>query len=143
MLRLTMRTLLAYLDELLEPADAQEIAQKLTESEFAMSLMRRVRNVTRHLPLEKCQLAEDGAYDASAIAEYLDNMLPPERVPEFERACLESDSLLAEIGSAHQILAIVLAEPAELSATMRQRIIDSANSPANESEPSSAPPPTL
>ena len=41
-MRLTLRTLLAYLDDILEPTQAREIGEKLNESSFASSLVSRI-----------------------------------------------------------------------------------------------------
>ena len=38
-MRLTLRTLLAYLDDILEPSQTKEIGSKLTESKFASDLV--------------------------------------------------------------------------------------------------------
>lgn len=46
-LRLTLRTLLAYLDDTLEPSQAKLIGQKIAESEQAQELIERIKTVTR------------------------------------------------------------------------------------------------
>ena len=46
-MRLTLRTLLAYLDDLLEPGQSREIGEKISESGYASTLVDRIREVMR------------------------------------------------------------------------------------------------
>ena len=122
-MRLTLRTLLAYLDDVLEPTDAQELATRIDDSDFASGLVHRVRNTVGRLRLPAPQLSGTGiAENPNTVSEYLDNTLPKERIPEFERVCLESDMHLGEVAASHQILTLVLGEPTEVSPALRQRV---------------------
>ncbi|MDG2381815.1 MAG: hypothetical protein P8N76_09080 [Pirellulaceae bacterium] len=122
-MRLTLRTLLAYLDDILDESDARELQQKIDESEMATQLVHRIRQIIGQTRLDSPALNADGiAGDANTVSEYLDNTLPPESVPEFERSCLDSDVQLGEVAACHQILTIVLGEPAEITPQLRKQI---------------------
>jgi hypothetical protein len=123
-MRLTLRTLLAYLDDTLDPAEIRQIGLKVAESDAAQELIARIKQVTRRRRLTTPPATGPGAkFDPNTIAEYLDNLLPPEQVADVEKTCLESDVHLAEISACHQILTLVLGQPALVPPTARQRMI--------------------
>lgn len=122
-MRLTLRTLLAYLDNSLEPEDAESLRNKLEESGFAIQLVRRIREVMANGNLLAPSPDAVGPIEeANVISEYLDSTLPDEQVAEIERACLESDAHLAEAAACHQVLMIAIQRPAEVSEELRRRI---------------------
>lgn len=122
-MRLTLRTLLAYLDDVLEPSQTREIGQKVSESPFASGLISRIRDVMRRRRLTAPEVSGPGAgLDPNTVAEYLDNTLAPDRVADVERVCLESDVHLAEVAACHQVLTLVLGEPVEVSSETRERM---------------------
>ncbi len=122
-MRLTLRTLLAYLDDMLEPSQAKEIGAKIAESEQARELMERIKQVTRRRRLTTPTNTGPGGIDPNTIAEYLDNEVTPETATEVEQICLASDVHLAELASCHQILTLVLGEPALVPPSAKQRMV--------------------
>lgn len=122
-MRLTLRTLLAYLDDILEPAHAKEIGQKIDESSYATELTKRIREVMRRRRLSAPEISgPERGIDPNLVAEYLDNTLPPESVTDVERICLEADMHLAEVAACHQILTLVLGEPVDVPEKTRGRL---------------------
>ena len=121
-MRLTLRTLLSYLDDTLEPAQAKLIGAKVAESEQARELMERIRQVTRRRRLMTPPPSGPGGIDANTIAEYMDNDVTPEQAAEVEQICLASDVHLAEVAACHQILTLVLGEPALVPPSAKQRM---------------------
>jgi hypothetical protein len=122
LVRLTLRTLLAYLDDTLEPSETKLIGQKVAESDAAQELIARIKQVTRRRRLTTPPTTGPNSFEPNTVAEYLDNTLPPDQVAEVEKACLESDVHLAEIAAAHQILTLVIGQPALVPPTARQRM---------------------
>jgi hypothetical protein len=120
--RLTLRTLLAYLDDTLEPNEIKQIGQKVAESDAAQELIGRIKQTTRRRRLTTPPATGPNSFDPNTVAEYLDNELSTEQVAELEKLCLESDVHLAEIAACHQILTLVLGEPALVPPTAKERM---------------------
>ena len=128
-MRLTLRTLLAYLDRTLDKESSETLHGKVMESSFASQLIKRVKVTLSSPTLGAASPVAAGPVDeANVMSEYLDSTLPNEQVAEIERACLESDPLLAEAAGCHQILTLVLGKPAEVSPALRHRIYELPNS---------------
>ncbi|RLS59125.1 MAG: hypothetical protein DWH91_00895 [Planctomycetota bacterium] len=122
-MRLTLRALLAYLDDVLEPKALRELGARISESPQASSTVARIREIVRRRRIAAPELTGSGsAPDPNLVAEYLDNTLDPQTVPALEKMYLDSDMHLAEVASAHQILTAVLGEPVEVPTTTRERM---------------------
>ena len=131
-MRLTLRTLLAYLDDRLSSANAREIGKKLKESPFARELADRIRAVMRQrrltTPGRKVKVI-----DPNLIAEYLDDQLTPELVSMIEKEILASDFSLAEAAASHEIIGL-LGDPVDVEDRLRVRLLkQNPNRSADES----------
>jgi hypothetical protein len=122
-MRLTLRTILAYVDDMLEPAQAREIGAKIAESKEAAALMARIKEVGRRRRIGVPELAGPGSGpDPNLVADYLENILPPNQVVEMERLAQASDLHLAEIAACHKILTMVMGQPIDVPDEMRERM---------------------
>jgi hypothetical protein len=121
-MRLTLRTLLAYMEDRLPPASAREIGQKIARSPFSTELMERIREVLRKRRLAQSSHTQS-TIDPNLIAEYLDDQLTPQLVARIEREFLSSDVALAEIAASYQILAS-LHESAPVDERLKKRLYD-------------------
>ena len=139
-MRLTLRTLLAYVDNILDPQDRDLLEKKVQESEFAQNLIRRSRDAVNDQELSASEPIGHGLrQDPNLVAEYLDNTMAREQIEEFERQCLDmssdADTRLAEITACHHILTMVLGEPLQFSASSREkmyRVGEDGTAPANQ-----------
>src|SRR3954469_11847655 len=120
-MRLTLRTLLAWLDDTLSPAEVREIGKQVADSPFAQELKDRIQLVTRQRRLTIPPGDGPNATDPNLVAAYLDNELAPENVAEFEKVCLTSDVNLAEVASVHQILSLI-GQKAKVPSEARHRM---------------------
>ena len=122
-MRLTLRTLMAYLDDVLEPADTKIIGLKIQESPMAQLLVSRIRDVMRRRRLKAPEVfGPEMGIDPNIVAQYLDTTLPAERYADVERVLLASDEMLAEAAACHQVLPVWLANPVEVSPASRDRL---------------------
>ncbi len=120
-MNLTLRTLLAWLDDTLPPAEVREIGKKVNESPYAKELVDRIRSVTRRRRLAVPGSGGSDALDPNLVAAYLDNELPQDQVTELEKKFLTSDVHLAEVAAAHQVLSM-LGQKAKVPADAKQRM---------------------
>ena len=124
-MRLTLRTLLAFMDDILDPIERDQLTNKITQSDYAKGLMERVGQLMRNAHMSApIPGASNQKIDANHVACYLDNTLAPEQVSSVEKICLESDLHLAETAACHQVLAQVLSETVEIPSETRKRIYE-------------------
>src|ERR1700733_14735645 len=124
-MRLSLKTLLAWLDDTLQPTQVREIGRQVAESPFAQELSERIHRVTRQRRLSVPSGSGPDATDPNVVASYLDNDLDPDAVAEYEKRCLTSDVKLAEVASVHQILSLLgqkVKVPAEARTRMYQLV---------------------
>ena len=130
-MRLTLRTLLAYRDGVLDSNDAAVLEAKINDSFTAQQISKRIADEMQNRRLAPIPVdAREFGFEANTVAEFLDDTISMETLPEMERKCLENNTLLSEIGSCHQILTRALSIPATIPASLRQRIHELPNNTA-------------
>ncbi len=133
MLQLTLRTLLAYIDDTLEPTQARALGKLVAESEEVKELVERIKKVTRRRGLATPALTNgDDTADPNTVAAYLDNALDSATIKQVEETCLGSDAHLAEVAACHQILTLLLTEPARVPPHAHRRMYQLVPPPAAE-----------
>ena len=124
-MRLTLRTLLAWLDDTLQPTQVREIGSQVAEVRSPRSSRNEFIG-SRGSAGSRCRSSSGpDATDPNVVASYLDNELDPEAVAEYEKKCLTSDVNLAEVASVHQILSLLgqkVKVPAEARSRMYQLV---------------------
>ncbi|MGO9812750.1 MAG: hypothetical protein ACLP53_18530, partial [Isosphaeraceae bacterium] len=136
-MRLTLRTLLAWLDDTLPPTQVREIGRQVSESTYAQELVERIQLVTRQRRLTVPGKSGPEGSDPTIVAGYVDNDLDPEQVGEYEKKCLSSDVNLAEVCCVHQILSLLgqkVQVPAEAKARMYQLVKGRESTPVPRSD---------
>ena len=122
-MRLTLRTLLAFIDHALEPVHAVELETKIAESPLAQNAMQRIdEGIARRDLGSPALIGRVNDHDANAVAEYLDNTMADDDIPLFEKSCFESDMKLVEVAAVHRILTIALTKPISVSGALKDRI---------------------
>ena len=122
-MRLTLRTILAYLDDVLEPNEAREIGAKIGQSQEAGQLINHIQEVIRRRRFGAPELSGPGSGpDPNIVCDYLENSLPPGQVVEFEQLCRQSDIHLAEVAACHKILTMVMGQPVDVADELRERM---------------------
>jgi uncharacterized protein YdbL (DUF1318 family) len=125
-MRLTLRTLLAWLDGVLPEGEQLEIGAKVSASAAATPLVERIRAAVGRAAVGTPRLDARGlADDPNSVAEYLDNTLSKDQLEGFERICIDSEMHLAEVAACHALLAELARDSARaqhIDAAGRQRL---------------------
>ena len=122
-MRLTLKTILAYSDDLFDAEYRPAIEKRINEDDASGYVINRIRSVVRNpdIPVPG-RLGEKEELSANLVAAYLDNLLSDADQSRFETICLRSDIYLAEIACSHQILTTILGQPAKLNRDCRLRL---------------------
>jgi hypothetical protein len=120
-MRLTLRTLLAYMDKTLDASDSVALAKKVNYSSFATTIIERIKTADDCLANTISFRQFDGIDNPNLIGEYLDSVLNSADVQNIERLCIESFQHLIEVAVIHHVLTLVLGQRAVVPNILRQR----------------------
>lgn len=117
-MQLTLRTLIALRDNMLPPAEHEQLTRKLSDSNAGQLLSQKIERLLKepqlvdqsHLKSAHQQYSEEGT-SADLVAQYIDNIIDEEIIENFESSAVLSDQLLLEIAECHQILATLSVVP--------------------------------
>lgn len=124
-MRLTLRTLLAYRDRVLNAGDREDLHVRVQKSEAASNLLRRIDAVAARKNVGAPKALGKGlGSDANSVSEYLDDCLPAAQVPEMEVICLNSDTQLAELAQCHTILSTAVSQKVDVPQSLYDRIAE-------------------
>jgi len=143
-MRLSLRTLLAFEDNVFDVEQHRRLEQLLPTDQSAEATLQRMRSVVRNPMLGVPGLVDkEEELDPNYVAEYLDHQMPGGVQEKFETYCLSADKYLAEVASIHHVLSNVLGEPARTSRECRLKCYEvlsvkdeGAETPGVLSEPS-------
>lgn len=124
-MRLTLRTLLAYLDRVLPADQLNDLKSRVESNENASKIIERLQEVLKESRLSAPKMDGKGFDgDPNIVAAYLDGSLPSERIADFEKLCLESDRHLAEVAGVHRVLADMIELERNEPSTDRSEIVE-------------------
>lgn len=141
-MRPTLRSLLAQRDHLtLTSSNDSEPGRSPEAGADANALLNRIQNLATQPRMACPTLPTTGTLDPNHVARYIDNTLPAELCPKFERACVKSDPALAELAAVHQIVFRMSEQSASIPARLRDRVYQIPLDLQNGSSKSSRPTP--
>ncbi|MCL2118335.1 MAG: hypothetical protein FWH27_07920 [Planctomycetaceae bacterium] len=122
-MRLSLKTILAYTDNLFDTEYRPAVEKRIGEEGVAGYLMDRIRAVVSSPDiLVPGRCGEKEELSVNLVAAYFDNLLSDTEQTQFETICLRSDIYLAEVACTHQILTTILGQPAKLNRDCRLRL---------------------
>ncbi|MDO5308674.1 MAG: hypothetical protein Q4G03_04175 [Planctomycetia bacterium] len=105
-------------------ARRSRVERELQNDARSMGFYRKLQMILDHPPCRAPEVFADESFpDANIVAEYLDYQSQSEEVElEFERVCLESSEILAEVANCYDILTNCLNQPIEAPRNCRRRL---------------------